>query len=596
MTIYYSTNPVEWGLLDGTYVNEVTPQATVTGAGTGKVGLVVGTDWGPQNELISISYIADVRKYFGFFSDLESQMINLTFSQLLCVRPASTADTSQATATLSAGLVLVAKPVGALGNLLQFMIEAATDANADHCNITLKNQLDGVEEFYENVDITTSEGRTAFTDAISGSSFVTVPTITATTRPANVAFTNFSEGETPDNKAAKAVIDGFVIFAKYAGSQGNFVRFSIENASDGVANHFKLNVQLVVSVPYGVTTLTQSSIIESYDNVDFTTSDGRSAFLIAVDNSNFISVPTLTATTRPVNTAPTNLFGGTTGTLTKANYTTALNQFLANTPKIISSEKSVNAGDVSDVVSSAIYDFVIINKSIIGVLGFPDNVPTAITNAANFRENRGSFIGVTGDVLKQDGYGRLIAMNTPLIMTSTLSMNSPSLDPSYVTNNVFFAGVTKLISKNPRSRSDYIDLKAAGLCAPEHDDTYGFKYKMGVTTQILNKDLRQIYTRRMTNYLVDSVATYLVNFQNAPNTKQNRQSAKGAIISFIKTQQLLGLLPSGDSSYKIDVETPNTPEILANNMFIIDWKQQLFGSMASIVLSLEAGASVQLLN
>ncbi len=486
MTIYYSTNPVDWGQLDGIYINEVPPPASVQGVGTGVVGIVSKLDWGIQNSPVTISNVQDLNTAFGYFSNLESQLTNLKFSSLYVVRAAAT---------------------------------------------------------------------------------------------------------TGDAAATAIVKTGFVLNAKYVGAGGNFVQYSVADATDANVAHFKLLIQMNATTSYNSQTISQSSVVETYDNIDFTSPSGITAFLSAIALSNFVTCSSVTATTKPTNIGYTSLAGGTTGSPTQSDYTTALNQYSASGfVNIVASDQGTTG---TDGVNTAIYQHIIANKPRIGIVVVDDVVATAETQVISFRESTGAIIAVSGLVTKVDGYGRAVSMPTQLMMASTLSSTSPSIDPAYVSNNQFFQGVTKLSSTTPRLRADYITLKAAGICAPEFDPLYNFKFKSGVTTQIINADLKQIYTRRMSDYLERSVAVYLVNFQNGPNTVDNRNAAKSAIISFINQQQSFGLLPSGNNTYLVDVKTANTAPVLANNQFIILWKQQLISSMASIVLTFQAGASVQ---
>lgn len=481
MTIYYSTNPTDWTQIDGIYVNEINPPASVTGVGSGVTGIVSKLDWGSQNSPVPISSVQDLNTAFGYYSGLESQLTNLTFSSLYVVRASATGDVAS-TATL---------------------------------------------------------------------------------------------------------LTGAILNAKYKGSGGNFIQYSIQNPTSAVETKFKLLIRMV----WVTGLLTTTTNVETYDEVDFTTPAGITAFTNTINSKSlYCTVGSITAVTRPVNIAYTNFAGGTSGSPLTADYSTALNTLNNSVfPDIVSSDVGLIG---TDPVNTALYNYSIGNNNKIAIITINDNQTTALTEVTTYTEPTGRIVCVSGLVTKVDNYGRSVVMPVALMMAATLSSTSPAIDPAYVSNASFFSGVTSLSSAIPRQRSDYISLNAAGICAPEYDPLYGFKFKNGVTTQLVNADLRLIYTRRMTNYLERSISRYLVNFQNAPNTLDNRLAAKGAIISFIKLQQQFGLLPQGDNSYLVDVITPNTPAVLAQNMFIINYKQQLISSMRFIVLSIQVGASV----
>ncbi len=180
-------------------------------------------------------------------------------------------------------------------------------------------------------------------------------------------------------------------------------------------------------------------------------------------------------------------------------------------------------------------------------------------------------------------------------VASILSNTSAHIDPAFVDNTGFLFGVSKL--KQALARADYIKLSEKGICAFEYDPDIGFKLKSGVTTQIANSEKVPILRRRMTDFLTNSIGRYLKLYQNAPNTSQNREAVKGAILAFIQGQEELGILPKdtevrdGDAKV-VDVETLNTDKTVGEGKFFIQYKQRIYSSMRYIVLLAEIGQGV----
>ncbi len=178
---------------------------------------------------------------------------------------------------------------------------------------------------------------------------------------------------------------------------------------------------------------------------------------------------------------------------------------------------------------------------------------------------------------------------------SIITQTAPNIDPAFVENARFLAGVTGL--KTYLTRNQFIQLKDAGVSAFERDEDIGFKIKSGIVTQISNSSKVTVLRRRMTDYLTNSAANFLKNYQNAVNSAQNRNFVKGALLTFIEGQEAVGLLPrdsevAGGAAKLVDVVSDNSDATIAAGFFRIIWRQRLFSSMRFIVLSAEIGESV----
>jgi len=118
-----------------------------------------------------------------------------------------------------------------------------------------------------------------------------------------------------------------------------------------------------------------------------------------------------------------------------------------------------------------------------------------------------------------------------------------------------------------------------------------------VVTQIANSSKVMVLRRRMADFLTNSAAKFLKNYQNAVNSKQNRNLVKGAFLQFIDSLERDGILPkdsevSSGLAKLVDVNSLNTDASIAAGFFKILWKQRIFSSMRYIVLQAEIGESV----
>ena len=101
----------------------------------------------------------------------------------------------------------------------------------------------------------------------------------------------------------------------------------------------------------------------------------------------------------------------------------------------------------------------------------------------------------------------------------------------------------------------------------------------------------------MADYLTDSIGTGLKPYQDAPNTLQKRNAAKGAITRFVEQNERDGILPKdsevqGGLAKIVDVESDNTDDSIADGRFYIIYKQRIYSSMRFIILKAEIGTGV----
>ncbi len=360
------------------------------------------------------------------------------------------------------------------------------------------------------------------------------------------------------------------------GAYGNNITVTIETGSTAGKKY-----TIIDTTPGGV------MLKEVYDNIEIADIETDLPFA----DSLLVTVAVLSSAVEPSNAAATALASGSDGTVADTDYQTALAFAESEGAGNILFLDSYNAtrNGYLKVHAAATTDKMVICAGAEG-----DSVATAITDVASFRDTEGRIIYAYPWV--QTSIDGVLTQTSPASWyASIISQTAPNIDPAFVKNSQFLAGVTAL--KRSLSKANYISLAAAGISAFEFDSDIGFKVKSGVTTQIADSSLVMILRRRMADYLTNSAAKFLKNFQNAVNSRENRALVKGSLLTFITNQENLGILPkdtelTSGKAKLIDTESANTPTSVALGFFRIIWKQRIFSSMRYIVLSAQIGESV----
>lgn len=326
---------------------------------------------------------------------------------------------------------------------------------------------------------------------------------------------------------------------------------------------------------------------ETYDNVTVATVVSSAVFA----GSKLVTAAVIAVDNEPDNIAATPLALGSDGTVVDTDYQAAI--------ALAEVEQSGNliGVDVYNATRSGYLKVHVANtEDKMCVVCGPQvqDAATAEADAANFRDADGRIIYAYPWV--ETSLDGVLTMTQPASWAlSLISQIAPNIDPAFVDNTQFLAGVTNL--QYQLTRTDYINLRAAGICAFEFDSDIGFKIKSGVTTQIVNSSKVPILRRRMADFLTNSIGKGLKAYQNGINGKQQRTSAKGMISAFVTRNEQQGVLPK-DSDVKsgkaklIDTESLNTDDSVGNGFFYILYKQRIFSSMEFIVLKAEIGTTV----
>lgn len=325
---------------------------------------------------------------------------------------------------------------------------------------------------------------------------------------------------------------------------------------------------------------------EVYDNVEIAsiTSD-------TFADSKLITATVNSSAAEPSNASFTNLASGTDGTVADDDYETAIAKAeveRAGNFLFLDAYNDTRNGYL-EAHAAATQD-----KMCILAGAESDTVAQAITDVADYRDVDGRLIYCYPWIKTVIG-GVEVYQSPASWMASILSQTGPHIDPAYSKNSQFLGGITGL--KVVPTRANYINLKDAGIAAFEYDEDIGYKVKSGVVTQIADSSKVMILRRRMADYLTNSAGRFLKNYQNAPNSKENRTAVKGAMLAFISNNEQAGVLPkdsdvTSGKAKLVDTESLNTDNTIGQGFFKILWRQRIFSSMRYIVLQAEIGETV----
>jgi hypothetical protein len=291
--------------------------------------------------------------------------------------------------------------------------------------------------------------------------------------------------------------------------------------------------------------------------------------------------------------AATALAGGSDGTIADTDYETALNGSLeegvANIVMLDSYTPTRN--EYLQAHAAATQDRMVICG---GPLG--ETVTEAEAAVALLRDTDGRIIYAYNWL--QTLVGGVNVYTSPAHwIASIMSQTSPHIDPAFSGNTEFLQGASDVNLK--LGRTDYIRLMRAGIAGFENDSDIGIKLRSGVVTQIANSSKVTITRRRMADWYTNSVGIFLKLYQNAVNSRDERDNVNAAIQRFDQQYSTAPtkILPSNDevrdgSAVLIDTESLNTDQSIGEGKFFIKIKRRLYSSMRFIVLIAEIGESV----
>lgn len=245
MQPFFTSNDSDIPQLEGLYIKERNPPATISGANLSKVCIVGETIRGPVGRAVDISSEGRFQEVFGFSNQNDDSgpitnkvwkaLLNKPFGALSIVRVAAagatTATLNLSDVTPTAIIQVDASSPGAWGHVVQVAVEDASDGDSNKFN--LKAKYLGREFIYRNIDVHTSGvDNTAAVLGDDDSNLIVLTKLTSG-RPLNSSYAALgasSDGSVADSDytaANKGVNVG-------ATAPGCGVVFVAENMSDAI--------------------------------------------------------------------------------------------------------------------------------------------------------------------------------------------------------------------------------------------------------------------------------------------------------------------------------------------------------------------------
>ena len=361
--------------------------------------------------------------------------------------------------------------------------------------------------------------------------------------------------------------------AKYKGKYGNSIKVTI---ADGSTSGTKK-----VSFSLG-------TVLESFDNVE-TAGKTNSELKEIFRSSSLVDVTGAHATEDIVNVASQALATGTDGVVAPTDYTNALN----DAGSIPVSGKVYVSDLQTAAVQAVMANFVKTSQDGQCVIG-PSSLDTSVTDAiaefAILKDNKGRVLYVYNPPLF-NVEGDIEAESPAYLAASILSLTPPHVSPA-AARTVDYTQ-TAVGTKFNLSRANLISLRKAGIMQFEDDSSLGVKIVSGVTGNPEFSVLR----RRMSDFYINSVANYLKNYQDEPNSVVLRSSIKSAIQAFDETLVRARVLPGDEEvtsgkAFYVETEGITSDHEKAMGILKIILRRRLFPAASFLVLVATISESV----
>ena len=382
--------------------------------------------------------------------------------------------------------------------------------------------------------------------------------------------------EASDAAKATLSVDGkLTMTAKYSGKYGNNISVLVEDGTN-------------VGKKYTIVDGNSKSVLlpEVYDDVEIASIEAST-----FGNSNLVSVVVDDDSAEPADLLATPLAGGSDGSVGDTDYEAAMVKAeVERAGNVLFLDEYNSTRNTLLATHAALTN----DKMVITASGVDDDRAEAITEAKTLANPDGRVIHAWPYVeTLVDG---VLQYTSPAAwVASVYTQVAPQIALSYTKNTRYLAGMTGL--RYETGRNGHISLDEGGVMAFERDPDVGFLIKNAVTTQRSNTARRDILSRRMADFLQDSIALALKNWQNDVNSAGKADEIKAAITDFDTRLVRDGILPSeqdvkSGSPVLIDTKSLNTDSSIALGLFKILYKRRIYSSMRYIVLQAEIGTNV----
>ena len=361
--------------------------------------------------------------------------------------------------------------------------------------------------------------------------------------------------------------------AKYEGVYGNSL--SVEVTAGTTANVFNVIVS-------------DGNETETFSDVSIANKDSAEIDEI-FGGSKFIDVSGASTLELEVS-AQASLTGGDDGTIDATDYVTALGNNVNVPGKIYFADNQTAA------VKTAITNHVKTEQDGIAIIGAESSsidVADAITDYQTYADIDGRVLYAYNHVGYLNANGVPEYESPVFTMGSVISLTAPNIAINAVSNASFTRFAVGV--QNDLGFGALKQLQAAGIMAMENDPDFGVRAVAPVTS---NPQMT-IIRRRMTDFIINTISSFLKNYQGEPNSFLTRQAIKAGIQDWYGIQVRNQILPAdseledGGKAFLVETEGLTTDTEKAQGIIKILLKVRLFASARFIVLIAEIGENVK---
>lgn len=375
-----------------------------------------------------------------------------------------------------------------------------------------------------------------------------------------------------------------VATARYAGAIGNRISIQFTTSSDAVATSRDVIVSIgsTYSQRYKNQTIaTIASIVDPY--VTITVTGTLTAFAAAG--------------------AAVSLATGVDGTAAAADYVGSISSNVG-IRRFYATKMSVGVLIVAecpsalvDAVNSGLQAYSVEADKGMTVLSTAPSIAKSaiITSVAGFRDDR--TVCVYPRAKTVNGFDPLraeIAVDGNAFVAAAIVSVDPERSPGGAPGAPALYGITN-VENDGLSTVEYDDLNAAGIAPLMMVDDLGCIIRKGITTSLVSGKT-QISRRRMTDYIVDSIAKRAQNFSSEMLTVDLDKQALGGLMSGLigEIQAFLGDLKGREriKAFSVDPFSGNTQTDIDAGRWYIVVRVKLYSAADEIVIQANIGEGV----
>jgi hypothetical protein len=383
------------------------------------------------------------------------------------------------------------------------------------------------------------------------------------------------------------------IDASSVGTWGNYLKWRVYAATDGVSNHFIVDIKDTIT-----------GKIWTYQNLDVVSGDNLTE-TVGTDDARPVDLVKLNAT-RPVNSAAST-DGADADGYTFLGQTVSSFTSVAGTDGTIAEDDYYGTGKGLDILATlkgvaVVYcaEFTHANLKaamktkaaassdrifLMGPATAGTSVADCITDVASYRSDRVIYthnFAYTVDPIT----GAEVQVRPESWMATIMANTDVDIHVGEEDTKRFLAGISRLYDES-LTRADYVALKAAGISSMEID-LGSPVFVSGVVTD-LTPGKTEIARRRMADFLQLSAA-YTLRFHVKKKNTEARRTAIGATLK----GWLSGLKAQGRvvEDFNVDMDILNSPTDRDNGIQRILMQVDLVPHMLAIVLTTEIGTGV----